>query len=310
MVQWFLWKKKALLLMAAGVMVVFFGIRHYQSPFTRLWLYGTRLALLPSTEAPPQYLVGLESHIDSWIERDDRLFAPLASAQLNEAGSLAVKPGPIWTIPRSIRIQVKEWTRYRLRADEAESKTIPPGHPSIVPATVLIDGQGTVLELQSLDRLRIGRVITFLFPRFPKGTHRLGSSWSEDVDWMESLGDWKIILRGTAHWQVRGYETCSEGSCVRLVYRVEMSPAVLQMPEWARGKVKPAQGQITGTGEVLYDLEQKSLVANTLTYKGDISLPLDRLEQIPWEDRVGNTALEGPGDLVLRLSNRWDVRNP
>ena len=130
-------------------------------------------------------------------------------------------------------------------------------------------------------------------------------------EWNENIGKWKINYRGTALWQVKGYEPCQDGACVRLACEIQMDPTVLQTPAWivtSNSTVKTKQERFTGAGEALYDPVQKALVSISLFYRATLTVPSDKLEEIDWEERPSATQLHGPGLIRIRLTDRLDIR--
>ena len=65
----------------------------------------------------------------------------------------------------------------------------------------------------------------------------------------------------------------------------------------------------TATGEVLLKAKDHVLLSNTLTYAGHLSIPIDNLESIPEEERVGKPLSADAGTIVVRFKNRADVRS-
>jgi hypothetical protein len=296
-----------------GILVIALAYTHYQSPLHRLRLYGCRLALRPPQDKPTSYLIGMESRVDIWTERRDSPDAALDGVNLMEMGRMTLTPVHGTETEQVARARVTEWVRTLDLKGQPRTDQIPANHPSIAPGTVLLDRQGTVLEYPSPDRTRVGRVLQSLFPRFPKGVQRSGSAWSEDFEWIENLGQWRLHFQGNAHWKILGYEDIEHKSCVRLVYDLRVIPAVIQKPAWAKAgpdSPVPAQEPLSGSGEAIYDPVQKALLMNSFTYSGIVSVAADKLEEIPWEERPSNMALQGPGLIRLRLSDRWDIRQP
>jgi hypothetical protein len=304
-------KSSFLVPLGLGVFVIVAGIVHYQSPLTHLKLYGTHLSLMPPQGQPINYLEGLDCKAELWTERDGRPDAPLVGTHLIETGSINLTAGPAWKEPREVQVRVSEWARSLQRAGNPVVDTIPANHPSIAPAMILLDPQGTVVERQTADHARLGRALAFLFPRFPKGALRPGSSWEENVEWHEGLGKWTINYQGTAHWLVKGYEPCQGGACVRLTCEVQMDPTVIQSPGWvitSSVTAKTTEDRLIATGEAVYDSGQKALDSFSLSYQTTITIPSNRLEDIDWEERSSDAVLQGPGLIRMRLTEHLDIR--
>jgi hypothetical protein len=305
-----LWRHSYWAFIGLGVVIIVFYCTYYQSPLTRLRLNGTHFRLLAPHDKPTPYLLGLESNADLWTEHDGRPDPPLQGIHLSETGTLMLTPAPSAESQKTARVRVTEWVRSLTQTGRHQLDNIPANHPSIAPGIVLLDPQGTALEYQPDDRTRIGRALASLFPHFPKGNQRPGSTWSDDVEWYENLGKWRVQFKGTAHWMVKGYETCQGGACVKLVYELTLEPTVIQRPEWVISSNGAAvmQEKLSGSGEAFYSPSQNALISNTLAYNGTLSVPCDRLEEIPWEERPSDSPLHGSGLIRIRLNDRLDIR--
>jgi hypothetical protein len=306
----FVWKNSYWIPCALGLCVLIFGIVHYQSPLTRLRLYGTRLALIPPVGQSHYYLIGMDTQTDIRTERNGRMDVKLLSPHQSETGGAALKTAPGAATAKKITVQVAEWTRSVQHGESMKAHPVPAGHPSLAPVSVLTDSQGTLLERDVTDRMRLGRVVAAIFPQFPKGTLHPKQSWSEDVDWETGISGWKVRFKGTARWVIKNYEFRLGKPLVHLVYEAVVNPEVIGVPGWvkvSRSLIKETE-PITVRGDALYDPKGKMLVSHSLNYAGTVWVGMDRLEDIPWEERPSDARLNGSGFIRLQLTDRFDLR--
>ena len=296
------------LLIGGGLALLCFGTVYYSSPITRLKLSGVRLDSQAAQTGPMTYLVGSEVNSQGWAYRGDQMDTPLKNEKVTETGSVSVELTPGDDTHRSLRVRVKEWIKIAEDGDRSIQQVIPMNHPSIAPSLVILDRQGTVVDRQQADSLRTGRLTNFLFPRFPKGPERTGNSWIESLTWTESIGEWKVGWQSDIKWTLEDIEPCYESLCARISYQVKLNPLQLVPPPWAAkiSGVPSFEGQ--GHGEVLYEVKEKVLLSNTFSYGGDLSIPLADLGAIPWDQRVGDHAPTEAGTILLRFTDKFDIR--
>jgi hypothetical protein len=299
-----------LLLILLGVFTITAGAAYYLSPLTRLKLYGVRLDYQGTRKGPTQYLVAFHSDVDSWTERENHLDTPLFKRKVDELGTVLVQrtPGPATHGQATVRTM--EWIQIAKTGDTNINKSIPPGHPSIAQAAVALDRQGSLVDRPNTPSLRMGRALQYLFPRFPKGIQRPGSSWTESIIWVEMISEWKIRWQAELRWTLQGFEKRGGAWCVTLAYDGQLVPELQETPAWAKGAAGTVLFSGKGVGEALYLPQEKRLISNTFSYSGNLEIPITSLELIPWEERVGVPLSAGPGVVILRFANKTDIRQP
>jgi hypothetical protein len=171
-----------------------------------------------------------------------------------------------------------------------------------------LDAQGTLVERQSNDRLRMGRALPLLFPRFPKGVQREGASWEEPVEWNALVGEWRVAWRALLKWRVEGFSACDAGLCADLSFEATLTPTLLEAPAWARGQTESVAFKGRGSGRAVYDVRRQLLLSNSFAYSGLVTIGVRRLEEIPWDQRVGSRAAGGPGSILLQIEDKADLR--
>src|SRR6185295_13558446 len=104
--------------------------------------------------------------------------------------------------------------------------------------SVLINRKGAVVQRDSDPSPRLGKSLDFLMPRFPVGSLRRGKTWTESVQWVEFMGDWKIAWAGELQWRLIGQAECGKGLCEELEYKGVIRPRLLGGPSWASGAIR------------------------------------------------------------------------
>jgi len=296
------------LLIGGGLILLCFGMVYYSSPIVRLKLNGVHLDNRTAQTGPVTYLAGNEVNTQGWAYRGEEMDTPLKNQKVTETGTVSVELASGDDTHRILRVRVKEWIKIAEVGDRNIQQVIPMNHPSIAPSTVILDRQGTVVDRQQAETVRTGRLTDFLFPRFPKGSERIGDSWTEPLTWMETVGEWKVRWEGNIQWTLEGFEPCYENLCARLTYQVKMDPQQLMPPEWAAKISGSPSFEGQGHGEALYEVKEKVLLSNTFSYGGDLSIPLSNLGDIPWDQRVGDHAPSEAGTVLLRFTDKFDIR--
>jgi hypothetical protein len=270
---------------------------------------GSPAVLSLAFSKPVDYLVSLDTRLDSIVEPQAAAQVRLESIHVNETGTMTLRPS-LNAGQKAVSSEVKEWTRMTERKGASKAETISPTHPSLAPGLATLNARGGIEEYQVKDRSRLGRAMIGLLPRFPKGMKHPGDHWTEDMAWQESLGPWKITMAGTANWTVKEYVDCDTRACLKLTYTLELGPTVNSTPAGfapSKSLQKLTEDALKGSGEVIYDPERKVLRSNKISYEGDVTLPLDHLENISWDDRPTNDPLTGPGLLRLHLTQHLEL---
>ncbi len=290
---------------------------YYFSPMTRLELYGVRLFHHVATKAPATFLFGWESVLESRTEQGGRMDTPLINATMNEVSSLLVERERGASAQDILHVQPKEWIKSIKNALDFKNETVPLNHPSIAEGRVRVDKQGTLIEragdgpgIHEVPFWRMSRALQFLFPAFPKGSLRKEATWTDHVEWTDTISEWRIGWKADLRWVVKDFEIVYEKPCARLVYEATLTPRILQEPVWVGGAGKTIQYNVQGSGEVLYSIKEKSLISNTFDYTGTLMIPIPDLELVPDTQRVGDVLIMGKGDVVLKFKNKLDVRLP
>jgi hypothetical protein len=303
-------RKSHILLVIAGLAVILYGVSYYTSPQLRLKLNGVRLQHGALTGGPTLYLVGTHSETKSWAYRGDTMDTPLADNELNETGTVVVESrlGP--QTGHTFSIKAKEWVKMMKSGETTNNQTVPLNHPSIAPASLILDSQGSILERRNASSIRVGRAIDFIFPLFPKGTQHQGSSWTEHLSWEDTIGEWQIGWEADLVWQLKDFEMCDQVACTKLLYQATLHPHIVRPAAWADKKVHEITFEGQSNGEALYNTRDKVLIGNSLQYSGKLSIQIPNLESVPEEERVGATVTEDPGTIVIQFSNKFDIQKP
>ncbi len=286
------------------------GVGYYLSPMTRMGRYGTNLIYRFEFQKPAAYFVGSQMQSRIFALRDGVIDTPLPGQADSEAGSLIIDRQSDIDSHAVLRVRSQEWMRTLKTPDGDEHQMIPKGHPSTAPAQIFLDAQGTLVSRQNASSLRLGRAVTSLFPRFPKGIQRVGSRWTEPIEWTLAIGDWRIAWEGELSWLLKDYEPCYKEECAKLTYEAHVLPRILQPPQWAKGNVTDASFQGKAGGEVLYNVKKGIVISAAFAQNGNLTVGINHLDSIPSESRVGVPLSGGPGAIVMQMTNRFDVRKP
>jgi hypothetical protein len=299
-----------LLMILGGILILVFGLRYYQSPLTRLRLYGVILEQPIASSGPANFLLGWHSDVKSWTEHDGRLDTPLADETTDETSTLRVERLHGTSTENLILVKPQEWISTVHNAYGIQNQVIPLNHPSIVAATILLDKQWTLLERQEGSAWRVGRAMQFLIPKFPKGLVRPGSTWTEHLAWQEGIEGWRIGWQADLQWVLKGFDTCYGVPCAQLSYVASLQPTLLQQAPWSKG-ANPLIGYAgEARGDALYNVAEKFVISNSMTYSGTVRIHIPKLNAIPVELIMGISRGDGDGDVVLQFNDKIDVRLP
>jgi hypothetical protein len=293
----------------AGLSVMAYGTLYYLSPLTRLKLNGVHLRYQATPEIPT-YLIGTHSTTKSWAYRDGEMDTPLASAELDEVGNVAVERDSAPQNYTILHVKSKEWIKMTKSGEDHADQIIPTTHPSLAPGIIVLDTQGDLLERQNNSSWRLGRAINFVFPSFPKGILHSGGTWTEQLHWTDEIGEWLIGWDGDFGWELKGFEGCQEQACAQLIYQGVLQPHVVRAPPWAAKEVTGITFDGSARGEATYSPQDKLITSNTFAYGGRISIQITSLENIPEEQHVGVPLTADPGVIVIEFANKIDIRKP
>ena len=300
----------AAFLILIGLSIGIFGLLYYLSPVTRLELYGTRLDHKVALARPTNYLWGWQAHVKSWTERDGQMDTPLADETMEEVSTFRIDRQPGTMTQNVLVVKPQEWISSLESAGDFKNQTIPSTHPSIAPGRIILDKQGTLLERSAGAAWRTARALQFLFPRFPKGFLRRGNTWTEPLEWTETINDWTLGWKGDLRWSVKDFETLNDQPCARLVYEAALSPSLLKEVFWAKGSSRDVQYSGKNHGEAIFNVQEKSMVSNTFAYEGTLKIHIPNLENVPEALRVGAPITHSEGDVVLQVNDKMDLRLP
>src|SRR6185437_4675285 len=205
----------------------------------------------------------------------------------------------------TLTVRAQEWIQITHEGDQSHSRSIPLRHPSLAPAALRLDARGNLPPRAPLVQTsRIGKCLPVLLPSFPLKTLRSASRWNESIQWVESMGEWKLYWAGTLSWKVAGQAPCGSDTCLKLTYTPELHPQVWAAPAWMGRSVHPVRLEKgVFEGEALFDPHQGRLISNTLCYAGTLRMKIDDLDAIPWDLRIGRR-VNCPGQIVLQFDNK------
>lgn len=294
------------ILLAAGIG----WYKSHSSPLKKLRSHGAALNHQVPGPTPLRYLVGWHSEIKSWSEQNGQLDTPLGDNEVDETGTLVVENQVSSKAVQTVGVRPDEWIQSLKTPEGMQTYNIPFTHPSLSSGSIILDSQGTVVQRQNPLSLRLGRCLSFLMPMWPKGNHRIDEPWSEPIEWVEIIGEWKIFWKAQLHWTLKDFEPCANTHCAHLLYQAELSPQLWAAPSWAQGNVRSARFSGEGQGEVYFDPDTGRLISNLFSYEGTLILPITNLELIPIEVRVGRPLASGPGDIRIQFKNKLELRKP
>src|SRR5437879_4395814 len=162
---------------------------------------------------------------------------PLISNDLSETGTLSVASSASPPSGSTVQVIAKEWVKMAKVGNAAVNETIPANHPSLSPGSVVLDAQGHVLERRNASSNRVGRAMNYIFPVFPKGILRPGSTWTDKLAWEEGLGEWQIGWDADLVWELTGFENCYGTTCAKLIYKANLHPHIVKPAPWTHKKV-------------------------------------------------------------------------
>jgi len=298
------------LIICSGLTVAVGGLSHYLSPLTRLELYGVKLGHRAVLLHPASYLWGYQSHVESWTEHDGRLDTPLSNDTVQEVSTLQVERAQGSTAINVLSVRPQEWIRSLKNAAGFKNDTIPLNDPSIAPGTIVLDQEGTLLERRSAAAWRTERAMQMLIPQFPKGFLRRAGDWTEHLEWVETTSGWTISWQADLQWVVKNFELRYGKPCAILAYEATLRPTVLQTAAWVKSSGGPVRFTGEARGEAVFDVKDKWLISNTLSYAGLLKIHVSNLANVPEDLRVGLVMAATGGDVVLKLANKMDIRLP
>ncbi len=303
------WK---LLAQAVGLGVIGYLVLQFTSKETRLSLFGDQLAYaFPSNSTFP-YLVTLRTDVKSWSEVDNRVDTPLPPVQRDEIGTLIMKASPPQKRAQYVVLQPKEWI---LTRSGSLTQNIPLSHASLKPLQATLKYHGSLLSRDGKTTTRIGRASAFLLPSWPTGRRRPGDTWEETVDWVDSLGEWAVRWTGKIRWEMTGFETRDGAPTAHLIYRADVRPSFVGVPEWAKKAVGKPVFEGSAWGDAYFDLKRNKIVSHDFDQNGTLRFPIDNVYRIPTHQRVGRAprkrwgrpAPVQSGKIILQIKSKYGV---
>jgi len=279
------------------------------SPAVRFSAYGSRLTYSFKNQKKTKYLVGLQTNVKIWSERQGQLDTPIDQFQVDNIGNVFLQKKDNSKDHALITMTPQEWIEIIRRGERTESRNIPLDHPTLAPMSVQIDGHGTLVQRYYRFSPRLAKSLDFLMPSFPRGTVRKGWAWTEPVQWVEMIGDWKIFWGGDLRWTVVGQANCGDTTCDQLEYQADLQPRLSSVPAWASGAVRIVNYHGTASGLALFDAHHGRLFSNSFRYDGMLRIPISDLSRIPRTLRVGRR-VRGPGELVFDYKSRIEIHQP
>src|SRR5262249_29210925 len=132
-------------------------------------------------------------------------------------------------------------------------------------------------------------VTGLILPRWPTKSVRPGDRWDESVEWVQAIGDWKVLWKGQLHWTMIGLDHRDETSCLHMNYQANLIPHLWDTPGWAHGAVRDPHFVGTVSGDACFDSNKRQLFANEMNQEGALRVAISNLYKIPVELRVGRT---------------------
>lgn len=297
------------LLYAAATVAALFAAQTLGSPRTWFHLLGSRLAYRVPPSEPLKYLVGFHYDLNVWSQRQGRLDTPIQRWRLDELGNALLENATMANPSgeRLVAVRPQEWIQIAYHGDLRQSRALPLDHPSLAAASVPLDRRGSALKRNVPLSPRLSKSVNFLMPRFPPERLRRGRAWEEPVEWIETIGDWKIHWSGRLRWTLEGQKDCGRDACAHLLYKADLRPQIWEAPQWAAGALGRPSYEGTAQGDALFDHGRRRLYANSLKHEGVIRIPFSDLGAIPRRLRVGRK-VRGPGEIVLQLAHRIDIK--
>lgn len=299
---------KNLIFLIAGIWAVIILWMALRSPSFWMSAVGGKFDYQFSDKKPVRYLSSFTSEFKSWSARNNQMDTPLEDFRGDELGNLTLQRKTVSKKEWQVVPSVKEWIVIRRDADSITSRsvTIPLQHPSLKGGPVIFNSQGRVIRREYPPNPRVGRSLHFIVPELPRKRLKKGQRWSQSVSWVEQVGAWKFFWSGKVDWLVKD-NAASDGS-VTFVGRPSLKPQIWEGPSWASGAFKQLQFQPTASSsELTFDGRHGRLASSSLVYQGTLNFPIDDLDRIPYELRIGRR-VRGPGRVFLQLKNRIDIR--
>jgi len=275
---------------------------------TRLHLFGIAFDYrLPKTEKMP-YLIGFRYDIAMWSQSEGRMDTPFPKIDTEETGTIQLKPQSTQKMFRPYKVEASQWIKTTTLPTGPQTEQIDGRHASLAPAILIIDKNGTLLDRRQNLSSRLGRSVPFLIPRFPQGTFKPGKQWHEKVEWIDTVGEWKIYWHGILTWTFVDYVEENTNHMAKLIYTASLVPNLWEAPAWAGKMHIPLSFSGNAGGEAIWNIQEHVLTRNNFTYNGQLHIPIPELKKIPWVHRVGRLLATGPGEVVMEFNDRIDAR--
>jgi hypothetical protein len=300
-------RNKRYALIAGGIAAsILLALLLTSSEVSRL-LYGSRLAYRFSPKAATGYLIGFQTDLKSWTEKNGRLDTPVEDKNFQEIGNVTVQAIKISRVETRLTAIANEWIQIVTSGGKSSTRTFPRAHPSLAPRSVSVDKRGVIQHREDPPLPRMAASMHFLLPSFPSTKLRDGRGWREPVRWVEMIGDYKICWTGEFLWRLDGQVPCGADTCDQLSYDAQVQPQIWGGPAWAASGFHQASFTGTSQGTAVFDSRRGRLLTNTFSYDGSFRIPLADVGQIPITIRIGRY-VHGAGALILRVSSKTDIR--
>ncbi len=302
--------------MVSGILLLGVLTIVYTSSAKRLELFGDRLPYVFRSSTPVIYLVGFHTELRSWSERGGRLDTPLDILQKDEIGHIVVTASPLRQKSTGVLLRPRDWI---VMQSGLISQNVPLSHPSLAGISkAVLNRQGVVLQRETNYSSRLGRASGFVLPRWPEGTRRPGNHWEEPVEWVQAIGDWKILWKGRLHWKMGPWGMRDGTPCIHLTYQAELRPSLWDTPDWARGAVRNVSFNGTSAGDAYFDTRRHQLFSNDFGQDGALRIAINDIYRIPPDLRVGrgprprlgHRAAPVPGTIVIQIKEKVGVHKP
>ncbi len=295
------------LALGCALIVLMVGVVLYLSPENHLRIYGSRLENIIPTQESPMFFVGITNEYKIWSEKHGSIDTPMISGQTQETGSIVLESSEQGKA-RKVTVRSHEWM-----IDEtghAGVRLVPPTHPSLTPGIAELNAANVMTKRPTAASTRVGRTLPLVLPDWPDGLSRRGRTWSEPVEWLEQIGEWKIFWKGTLRWTLNDFSKCDDDPCAELSYVANVTPHLWEAPSWAQKGLGTSRFTGQGSGRVRFDNRKHMILSNSLEYDGTLTLPIDNIARIPRNERIGRTPNAQPGLIVLQFHSKLDIRKP
>lgn len=298
--------RRPLALFVAGLLLIA-GVLFISSSGFWFSTLGAKPGYHFSPKASPSYIVGFQSQIKRWAERQGQLDTPMGEIKIEEIGTLSTESvGGKTKSSSAVRLRDREWLIAVHRSDRTDSKTYP-GRTTADPAGATLNASGQV-SARHAETPRLAKSAAFLFIWFPTSRLKAGRTWNDTVEWIDTLGGWTVRWRALRQWRVIGLVPCGEKPCVQIAYRAELTARDFTAPDWMSEARWSVASPVVGQGEVVFDTQHHQLVSHSLDYAATLRASVRDLGRIPSDLRVGSRVFHTAGEVVIDCKNRVSLQ--